>query len=132
VLAVGQEKLGSEVSVDLLKAMDAFGGGLGAHGETCGALIGGLAVVGLLYGRSGGGQYPDMRMWKVAREFVRRFREEIAGGHILCRDIIHVDWTDADQVKAFRAGPKREDCKKLTGRTARLVGEIIERASTGL
>jgi hypothetical protein len=30
----------------MLKAMDVFGGGLGAHGEVCGAVIGGLAVVG--------------------------------------------------------------------------------------
>ena len=118
--------------MDLLKAMDAFGGGLGASGETCGALIGGLAVVGLLYGRSVGGQYPDMRMWKYAREFVRRFREEITGGPILCRDIIQVDWTDAGQVKAFRAGSKREICRQLTGRTAGLVGEIIDQASAGV
>jgi len=30
--------------------------------------------------------------------------------------------------KEYLEGQKREDCKKLTGRTARLIGEIIERA----
>jgi len=131
VLMVGQEKLGREISMDLVAAMDAFGGGLGAHGETCGALIGGLAVVGLMDGRSGGGGYPDMKMWQHARELVKRFRQEVAGGHILCRDIVAVDWTDPGQVKAYREGPKREHCRKITGQTARLIGEIIERAAAG-
>jgi len=117
--------------VELIKAMDAFGGGLGAHGETCGALVGALAVIGLLDGRGVGGVYPETNMWLHAREMVQRFRAEIAAGHILCRDIVAVDWTDASQVKAFRQGPKRESCKKLTGHTARLVGEIIEKAGTG-
>jgi C_GCAxxG_C_C family probable redox protein len=128
VLVVGQEKLNGRVSAELTRAMDAFGGGLGGHGETCGALVGALAVIGLMDGRSTGGQYPEMKMWMHARELVKRFRMEIAGGHILCRDIAAVDWTDPDQVKAYRGGPKREICRKLTGRTARLVGEIIERA----
>ncbi len=128
VLAVGQEKLNGGVSAELIRAMDVFGGGLGGHGETCGALVGALAVIGLMDGRSAGGQYPEMKMWIDARELVRRFRTEIAGGHILCRDIVAVDWTDPDQVRAYREGPKREICRKLTGHTARLVGEIIEKA----
>ena len=111
--------------------MDIFGGGLGAHGETCGALIGGLAVVGLMNGRSGGGEYPDVKMWQHARELVHRFRTEITDGRLLCREIVAVDWTDSGQLKAFREGPKWEACRRLTGHTARLVGEIIEKAQRG-
>jgi len=48
--AVGQEKLG-KVDWEIVRAMGAFGGGLGGNGETCGALIGALAVIGLKYGR---------------------------------------------------------------------------------
>jgi C_GCAxxG_C_C family probable redox protein len=120
--------LGKETNEDMLKAMDVFGGGLGAHGEACGALIGALAVVGLIFGRSEGGQYPDTGMWKYAHEMTKRFRNEVTGGRILCRDIAGVDWTKADQVKAFREGTKRKDCGILTGKTARLLGETIDRA----
>jgi C_GCAxxG_C_C family probable redox protein len=111
----------------MLKAMDVFGGGLGAHGEVCGAVIGGLAVIGLMFGRSAGDKYADFRMWKYSHDFMKRFREEIANGSIICRDIVNVNWMDQNQVKEYREGQKRRDCKKLTGRTAKLVGEIIER-----
>jgi C_GCAxxG_C_C family probable redox protein len=113
----------------MLKAMDTFGGGLGAHGETCGALIGGLAVIGLIFGRSAGDKHADFRMWKYAHEFMKRFRGEIANGNILCRDIVGVNWMDQNQVKEYREGQKHAHCRKLTGGTAKLVGEIIERAT---
>ncbi len=109
--------------------MDAFGGGLGAHGETCGALIGGLAVIGLMFGRNTGDRYADPRMWKFAHELLKCFRGEITGGKILCKDIIGVNWMDQTQVKEYREGRKRQDCRKLTAKTARLIGEIIDRAA---
>ena len=115
----------------MLKVMDAFGGGLGAHGETCGALIGGLAVIGLMFGRSAGDKPTDFRMWKYAHEVMKRFKGEIANGSILCKDIVNVNWMDQNQVKEYREGPKRENCKKLTSRTAKLIGEIIEQATAG-
>ena len=117
------------MSEDILKAMDAFGGGLGAHGETCGALIGGLAVIGLMFGRNEGDKSADLRMWKYAHELMKRFKGEIANGNILCRDIVGVNWMDPSQVKEYRQGQKHQDCRELTSRTAKVVGEIIERAT---
>ena len=116
---------------DMLKAMDAFGGGLGAHGEACGALIGGLAVIGLMFGRNSGDKFADFRMWKYANELIKRFKGEIANGNIHCRDIVGVNWMDHNQVKEYRRGQKHKDCRVLTGRTAKLVGEIIEQAMAG-
>ena len=109
--------------------MDVFGGGLGAHGEVCGALVGGLAVIGMMFGRSQGNMPADFRMWKYAHEFMKRFREDVANGTILCRDIVKINWMDEMEVKEYRTGPKRDLCRKLTGRTARILGEIIERAA---
>ena len=40
----------------MVRAMEAFGGGLGGNGDRCGALIGALAVIGLRYGRGRGGR----------------------------------------------------------------------------
>lgn len=114
----------------MMKAMDAFGGGLGAHGETCGAFVGGLAVIGLMFGRSEGDKFADFRMWKYAHELMKRFKGEITNGSILCKDIVGVNWMDQNQVKEYRQGQKHKNCRVLTGRTAKLVGEIIERATT--
>jgi C_GCAxxG_C_C family probable redox protein len=115
----------------LIKAMDAFGGGLGASGEVCGAVIGGLAVIGLLYGRSGEGRQADIRMWKDCRVFMKRFKNEVADGNILCRDLIGVDWTDIDQAGRYRQSDQFEYCLRLTGKTAKLAGEMIDKARTG-
>ena len=124
---VAQEKLGKK-NDDLIKALDPFGGGLGGHGEVCGAVIGGLAAIGLLFGRDKVGEEADMKMWKYSREFLKRFGKEIAGGSILCHDIVQVNWLDPAQVKEYGQGEKFFKCKTLTGKTAGLIGELIERA----
>ncbi len=108
--------------------MTPFGGGLGGHGEVCGAVVGGLAVIGLLFGRDKAGE-DDMKMWAYSREFLKRFKKEIAGGSILCRDIAQTNWADPVQVKEFGRGEKFLKCKTLVGKTADLVGELIERAN---
>lgn len=94
----------------------------------CGAVIGGLAAIGLLFGRDKVGEEADMKMWKYSREFVKRFEKEIAGGGILCRDIVQVNWADPAQVKEYGQGEKVFKCKTLVGKTAELIGELIERA----
>jgi C_GCAxxG_C_C family probable redox protein len=114
---------------NLIKAMDAFGGGLGAHGEVCGAVIGGLSVLGLRFGRPKPGNEADMRMWKYSSIFMKRFKEEVADGKILCRDIAGVNWRDQEQVKKFHEGEKFRSCQILTGKTAKIIGEILERSS---
>ena len=124
---VAQEKLGKK-NDDLIKALDPFGGGLGGHGEVCGVVIGGLAAIGLLFGRNKVGEEADMKMWKYSREFLKRFGKEIAGGSILCRDIVQVNWLDPAQVKEYGQGEKFFKCKTLVGKTAGLIGELIERA----
>ncbi len=124
---VAQEKLGKK-NDDLVRALDPFGGGLGASGEVCGAVIGGLAAIGLLFGRGMAGEEADANLWMYSREFMKRFKNEIAGGSILCRDIAQVNWTDPAQVKAYRQGEKFLKCKTLTGKTAGLIWELVERS----
>ncbi len=127
VLAAGQESLGIEGD-QLFRAMGAFGGGLGRNGEICGAVVGALAVLGLRYGRGPGDEeVMNPPVYRVTEEILRRFSEEISGGKILCRDIAKVDWTDPEQVQAFRTSEQRRACTALVGETARLLGEILSR-----
>jgi C_GCAxxG_C_C family probable redox protein len=130
IAAVGQEKLGKG-SDDVIRAMGAFGGGLGGNGEVCGALAGGLAVLGLRYSRANADEKENPKMWTDAEELVRRFRDEIVqiNGSILCRDISRVDWKDRGQVKSFYTGDTVKKCVRIVGETAMLVGEILDRPS---
>jgi len=127
IAAVGQEKMG-EGSDDVVRAMGAFGGGLGGNGEVCGALAGALALLGLKYSRARCDEQENPKMWSAAQELVARFREIVRlDGSILCRDISRIDWRDRNQVKAFYSGEKVKHCMKIVGETAELVGEILER-----
>lgn len=128
VLAVGQEKLGKG-NDDVIRAMGAFGGGLGGNGEVCGALAGGLAVLGLRFSRARQEEKEDPKMWDYTEELLTRFRDNIVKEHgsILCRDISRVDWNDRDQVKDFYKGDKVQECIRIVGETARLIGELLER-----
>ena len=128
IAAVGQEKLGRG-NDDVIRAMGAFGGGLGGNGEVCGALAGALAVLGLCYSRASADEKENPKMWTDAQEMVRRFRSEIVNqeGTIYCRDIARVDWTDREQAKAFYKGDQVKKCIRIVGETAMLVGEMLER-----
>ena len=110
--------------------MDIFGGGLGAHGEVCGACIGGLAALSLRYGGTDGEGPASMKMWSCAFHFMKRFREEIGGGSILCRDFVNVNWMDPKQVKAYHEGDKFLNCVQIPGKAARIMGEVRDFAES--
>ena len=109
--------------------MAVFGGGLGGTGETCGALIGSLAVLGLRFGRHEEKEFEGPQMWFSAMKLVKRFREEIVPNHgsIRCRDIINVDWMNREQVKSYyKPDEKFLECARIIGESAKLVGELLE------
>ena len=109
--------------------MGVFGGGLGATGGTCGALIGSLSVLGLRFGRHEDKGREEYIMWLSAMELVKRFREEIVQNHgsIRCRDITKIDWMNREQVKSYyKPDEKFLECARIIGDAAKLVGEILE------
>ena len=111
----------------MIKAMGPFGAGLAATGEVCGNVVGALAFFGLIFSRSREEEKENPLMWKYSQEFLGRFREEIGRGSILCRDIIGVDWKDKDQARNFHDSEKYQECLRITGETAKIVGEMLEK-----
>jgi C_GCAxxG_C_C family probable redox protein len=113
----------------VIRAMGAFGGGLGGNGEVCGALAGGLAVLGLRFSRAHQEEKENPKMWDYTDELFTRFRDVIAKQHggILCRDIVQVDWNDREQVKNYYKGDKVQECIRIVGETAQFLGELLER-----
>ena len=115
----------------MIKAMGPFGAGLAATGEVCGNVVGALAVFGLIFSRSREEEKENPLMWRYSQEFLGRFREEIGRGSILCRDIVGVDWKDKNQVRNFHASEKYRKCLRVTGETAKIVGEMLEQYQAG-
>ncbi len=114
----------------MIRAMGAFGGGLGGNGDICGAIVGALGALGLRFSRGKEEEREDPRMWAYLQEMLGRFREEIVKNHgsVLCRDIARVDWKDRNQARAFYKGEKVLECGRIVGDTARVLGELLERS----
>ena len=125
---IGLEKLGvSDPSV--IKALGAFGGGIGGTGNICGALVGAVSVIGSLYSRSSLEEKENPRMWAATKAVMKHFEELTAAhGGVNCCQIARVDWMDRDQVKDFYGNPesRRQHCITVVGETARALGELLE------
>jgi C_GCAxxG_C_C family probable redox protein len=113
----------------ILKALTPFPG-IALRGETCGAVIGSLMALGLVYGRE------DMTDWKAyigslpsARRFCKRFEEE--NGSTTCsailQDKLGRNYDLADQVQALEyassGGP--EACSKVVASAIAIASEGI-------
>jgi C_GCAxxG_C_C family probable redox protein len=125
---VGLEKLGIE-DPSVIKALGAFGGGIGGTGNICGALVGAASVIGSLYSRSSLEEKENPRMWAATKAVMKNF-EELAAPHggINCCQIARVNWMDRDQVKDFYGNPesRRQHCINVVGETAKALGELLE------
>ena len=125
---IGLEKLGVN-DPSVIKALGAFGGGIGGTGNICGALVGAVSVIGSLYSRSSLDEKDNPRMWASTKAVMKQFEELTAAhGGINCCQIARVDWMDRDQVKDFYGNPesRRQHCITVVGETARALGELLE------
>ncbi|MCP4667003.1 MAG: C_GCAxxG_C_C family protein [Deltaproteobacteria bacterium] len=128
---MGQEKA-NVVNEAVVKALGAFGGGIASTGRSCGALLGGVALISSLYSRGNLDEKEDHRMWRLSFKLAKKFEELTqAFGGINCRDIARVDWRDRNAVKEFytHAEGRRKYCIQLVGDVAFCLGELLEQES---
>jgi len=124
ILLAFQELLGLEDELTF-KAASALCAGLGM-GKTCGALSGGVMVLGLKHGREHieeglEGLIPGLG---PAQSLVQRFEQEF--GTTSCYEITKLDWTDFEAVMRALTNPEFiERCAQIVGRTAEMVAELI-------
>lgn len=110
-----------------LKLASPFGGGLARQGLVCGALTGGIMVLGLHGGRTD----PDDAATRdhndaLVREFTARFRGE--GGSVMCNELTGVDISDpAARTAGKEAGVYDRVCPGLVRMAAALVQELTAR-----
>ncbi|MEM2866174.1 MAG: C-GCAxxG-C-C family protein, partial [Candidatus Hadarchaeales archaeon] len=98
-----QETLGLGDST-LFRASGSLVGGM-YSGLTCGALTGGLLVLGLRMGRARMEEGIEglLASFDPAQRLVKWFQEEY--GTTLCRELTETDWFDVNQVMLFLRSP---------------------------
>ena len=124
--------LSDEFNLDrgpILKALTPFPG-LGGRGETCGAVIGCLMAIGLVYGSD---DPADKKAFyntlPAARSFCSRFVER--NGSTACGKILEarlgfsVDFADSDQVRAYWAAAGHKGCSELVISAIQMAAQVI-------
>ena len=125
-----QDQFGLEGG-EILKALTPFPG-IALRGETCGAVVGGLMALGLIYGRD----QDHLDDWQAyldslppARRFCRQFEKEL--GSTMCGDIIEAEFGKgfnlADPVEAMEWAQcgSLEKCGAVIKAGVHIVAEII-------
>lgn len=111
MIAVGEHYMNPLPDV-LVRASDTFGGGVGGSRlELCGALSGGVLLLGALWGRVSASE-DDKRVYELAKRFREQFLEEF--GETICEPL-----RDAQP-----EGEKR--CGDVVERTVRILVTLIE------
>jgi C_GCAxxG_C_C family probable redox protein len=89
VAAVFAEDLGLPAET-ALRLAQGFGGGMARLAETCGAVTGGIMIIGLKHGRvRAKDEEAKERTYALVQELFRRFRAR--HGSLLCRDLLGCD-----------------------------------------
>lgn len=124
IVAAFQEILGLN-DLLTLKAASGFAGGIARQGTTCGALIGGVMVISMKYGRENLEDYETFqRGFEPVVQLCSMFREEF---HTLdCRDITGVNMLNPEELKRFYSSGRHDrECATVVGKTARMVAGVL-------
>jgi len=107
-----------------LKVSSAFGGGMGRHGEVCGAVTGALMALGLKFSSTNEDKEEAIR--EASQELMRRFKEE--KGSLLCRELLGYHLiVPEERETAKESGVFQTRCPIFVQHATELAKEIIER-----
>jgi C_GCAxxG_C_C family probable redox protein len=105
-----------------LKIAQAFGGGMGGMGETCGAVTGAFMVIGLKYGRFRvDDDAAKLKTYALVQEFTKRFKAR--HGTIVCRELLGCD---IGTTEGHRIAKEEKLFSTLCPRFVQDAAEIIE------
>ena len=102
---------------------------MGRQGEVCGALTGGVLVVGLVHGRDHAEeQETGAPVHEKAAEFVQRFAE--VNGALRCRDLIGLDVSSEEGLREYHAQNLHERCSGIVSNAVRVILELLDEWET--
>ena len=114
-----------EDNAPLFMAASPFAAGMSMTGNNCGALIGGLMVLGVVFGRRSmdEGMAGIIDGIRPARRLVKHFQSHF--GKLNCRDLTQTDLADPVKADAYFAGGGLETCAGVTGEVAAFVAGLL-------
>jgi C_GCAxxG_C_C family probable redox protein len=125
-----QEQYGLD-GEEILKALTVFPG-LALRGEVCGAVVGALMALGLVYGRK---DISDKRAYTAslpsARRFCSQFEEEF--GSTSCSEILHrsmgkkYNLADPVEAREYLAAGGQKKCGVVVVNAVTIAGKLLER-----
>jgi len=103
-----------------------FGAGMGRTGETCGAVTGGIMLIGLRYGQAENfGHEVKEKIYALVQEYTGKFKAEF--GSVNCTELVKYDLGKKEELlKARNAGVFKHLCPLLVKRSVELIEEILE------
>jgi C_GCAxxG_C_C family probable redox protein len=109
----------------LFKAASPFAAGMSMTGNNCGALIGGLMILGIVFGRPNmaDGMEGIIDGIRPARRLVKHFQKRF--GALNCLEITGADLADPVKADAYFAGGGLAKCAGITGEVAAFVADLL-------
>jgi len=108
-----------------LRIAGAFGGGIAGTGETCGAVAGGLMVIGLRHGMT---DPKDLQAKEKTRDLGKRFIQRFSSAHGSCRckELLGCDVATPEGAEKARAdGLFKTLCPRFVGGAADILEELL-------
>ena len=103
---------------------------MGRQGEVCGALTGGVLVVGLVHGRDHAEEKEAKEAaTAMAAEFVQRFAE--VNGALRCRDLTGLDVGSEEGLREYHAQDLHERCSRIVSNAVRVALDLLDEWGTG-
>lgn len=114
-----------EENLPLFMAASPFAAGMSLTGNNCGALIGGLMILGTVFGRRdvAEGMPGILEGIRPMRKLVKYFNEK--HGAVDCRDITRTDLADPEKAEKFFAGGGLEKCSGIIADVSGFVADIL-------
>jgi C_GCAxxG_C_C family probable redox protein len=103
-----------------------FGGGIGKQGEICGAVSGGIILVGLAAGRmSSEDKHAKETAYRNASNLISRFKQNF--GAFRCTDLLELDIGEPSQLENYRSMNLKEMvCSRAVETSLMIVLELID------
>lgn len=103
-----------------------LGAGIGGQGEVCGALTGGVLILGLTHGRRRAEDIEAKnKTYSKVGELVNNFAA--ANGAVRCRDLIGLDLTSDEGVLEFYAQNMQEEkCNRIVKNAVTAILELLD------
>jgi len=103
-----------------------FGGGIGKQGEICGAVSGGIMLIGLAAGRMRSeDKHPKEIAYSNASNLISRFKQKF--GAFRCKDLLELDIAEPSQLENYHSMELKESvCSRAVGTSLMIVLELID------